>query len=126
MPAKAKKPKKVTVFLDGVDWQHEIGEASDGNKVYPGVDSLKEHNRCWDGCGIVECEIVFKKWVLEHDWKRMARDSTTYSAEDLKKNSDILRLESAQKRLEWLEKQVSAQKHKVIEMKVNLKKKGKK
>jgi len=56
----------------------------------------------------------------------MSRDSTTYSAEDLKNNADILRLESAQKHLEYLEEKVAKQKHKVIELKVKLReKKGK-
>jgi hypothetical protein len=53
---KSKKPKKIKVFVDGVDWQHEIGDAIDGNTVYPDVDSLKKYNTCWDQCGIVECE----------------------------------------------------------------------
>jgi hypothetical protein len=120
------KNKKVKVYMDGVDYMYEVGHASDGNKVYPDTESLREHNRCWEGCGIVECELVFKKWVVKHDWERMAGDSINFSAEELKNNADILRLESAQKHLEWLEKQVSKQKHKVIELKVNLKKKGKK
>ena len=116
------KIKKVKVYLDGVDFEHEIGHAADGNKVYPSVVDLKEYNRCWEGCGIVECELVFKKWIVEHDWKKMARDSTSYSVDELKKNADLIRLESAKKHLEWLEDKVSKQKHKVIEMKANLKK----
>ena len=120
------KKKKVVVYLDGVDWQHEVGCAPDGNSVYPDVHSLKENNRCWEGCGVVECELVFKKWILEQDWDRMSKSSKTYTAQELKENSDILRLESAQKYLEYLEEKVSKQKHRVIELKVNLKKKRKK
>jgi hypothetical protein len=91
-----------------------------------GCGTLSRPVPSWDGCGIVECELVFKKWVSEHDWKKMSRDSTTYSAEDLKNNADILRLESAQKHLEYLEEKVAKQKHKVIELKVKLReKKGK-
>ena len=119
------KIKKVKVFIDGIDWQYEIGEAADGNKVYPDVDCLKAENRCWEGCGIVECELIFKKWVVEHDWNKMAKGSKSYSVDELKNNSDLIRLESAQKHLEYLEDKVSKQKHKVIEMKANLKK-GKK
>jgi hypothetical protein len=120
------KIKKVKVYLDGIDWLYEVGHASDGNTVYPGVNSLKEYNRCWDGCGIVECELVFNKWLHEHDWKRMAGESVTYTAEDLENNADIMQLESAQKRLQWLEGKVSKEKHRIVELKVNLKKKGKK
>lgn len=116
------KNKKVKVYLDGVDWMYEVGAAADGNKVYPDVNCLKKYNRCWDGCGIVECELVFKKWVVEHDWDKMSKGSKSYTAKELKENSDKLQLEAAQKRLEWLEEQVVKQKHKVVEMKVNLRK----
>ena len=118
---KSKKNKKVTVFLDGVDFQYEIGEAPYGNTVYPDVESLKENNRCWEGCGIVECELVFKKWVFEQDWKRMSKDSVNYTAKELETNVDILRLESAKKHLEYLEELVCKQKQKVINLKVDLK-----
>ena len=119
------KIKKVKVYLDGIDWLYEVGHASDGNTVYPGVNSLKEYNRCWDGCGIVECELVFKKWLHEHDWKRMAGDTVSYTAKEIKDNRELLRLESAKKHLEYLEEKVSKQKHKVIALKVDLKNKGK-
>lgn len=121
------KNKKVAVFLDGIDWQYEVGCASDGNSVYPDIDCLKKHNRCWDGCGIVECELVFKKWIHEHNWNAMSKSSKSYTAKELKENSDILRFESALKHLEYLEDKVSKQKHKVIDLKASLKKKkGKK
>lgn len=120
------KNKKVVVYLDGVDWQHEIGVASDGNKVYPDIDNLKECSPCWNGCGIVECELVFKKWVVDQNWNKIFKTSRTYSVKEMKKNSDILRLESANNYLKYLEDLVSKQKHKVVFLKVNLKKKGKK
>ena len=120
------KTKKVTVFLDGVDFQHEIGEAPDGNTVYPDVDSLKENNRCWEGCGIVECELVFKKWVVENDWKVMSKGSKTYTAKELENDPDRIRLESARKHLEYLEKKVDKQLQKVVNLTINLKEKGKK
>lgn len=118
--------KKVTVVLDGIDWMYEVGDAADGNTVYPDADCLKKYSHCWEGCGIVECELVFKKWIIEHDWDRMAKNTKTYSAKELKENSDILQLEAAKKHLEYLEEKVYKQKHKVVELKVNLKKKGKK
>lgn len=118
----SKKNKKVTVYVDGVDWQHEIGEAPDGNTVYPSTDSLKEFNRCWEGCGVVECEIVFKKWIIKQDWDLMSKGTKTYSTKELKENIGIVRLESATKHLEYLEEKVSKQKRKVVDLKVNLKK----
>jgi hypothetical protein len=122
---KSKNPRKVTVFLDGVDWQYEVGSASDGNTIYPDIECLKEYGPCWEGCGIVECEIVFKKWVVEHNWEVMSKTSKRYSAKELEENRDILKLEAAIKHLEYLEEKFSKQKHKVVELKANLKK-GKK
>jgi hypothetical protein len=47
-------PKKV--YVCGVDWQHEIGEAPDVI-VYPSIESLKKHRTCWKECGIIELEV---------------------------------------------------------------------
>lgn len=56
--------------MDGVDWQHEIGEALGGNKVYPDLEDLKENNSCWKSCGVVRCRLIFEEWVEEQDlWK---------------------------------------------------------
>jgi hypothetical protein len=117
--------KKVTVYLDGVDWMYEVGEAADGNKVYPDVSSLKKYNRCWEGCGIVECELVLKKWILEHDFKKMASETVSCTVKDLMDNAELILLESAKKHLEWLEEKVTTQKSKISELKKKLKK-GKK
>ena len=120
------KPREVVVYLDGTDWRYEVGEASDGNKIFPGIKSLQEESPCWKGCGIVRCRLVFEEWVVEENMKEMFEDSSkTYSLEELETDMDVVRLESATKRLEWLEKQVARQKNKVIQLKVNLKNKGK-
>lgn len=118
--------KKVTVYVDGIDWMYEVGHAADGNKVYPDINCLKKYNRCWEGCGIVKCELIFKEWTLEHNWKKMAENSKTYTAKQLKEDSDILRLEAAEKRLEWLEELLCEQKHRVIDLKATVKNKKRK
>ncbi len=50
-------------YMDMVDWQHEIGCASRGNRVYPSIEDLKSHRACWSSCGIVEVEVSFKRVV---------------------------------------------------------------
>jgi hypothetical protein len=118
-----KKPKEITVFLDGVDWQHEIGEAVGGNKVYPSIEDLKEYNRCWNGCGIVKCKLVFEEWVVEQNFEEMFKDSSkSYTLEDLKTNRDIMKLESAQKRAEWLLSQLELQNNKITALKNKIEK----
>jgi hypothetical protein len=116
------KTKEVTVYLDGVDWQHEIGEASGGNRVYGSVRDLKENNRCWESCGVVKCNITLVEWVEEQNFNKMFRDSSkTYSVEELKTNADAVRVESSKKRLEWLEKQVSSEKNRIKKLEEKLK-----
>lgn len=44
-------------YMDMVDWQHELGYASDGNKVFPSVNDAKKYSPCWKQCGIVKVEI---------------------------------------------------------------------
>ncbi len=53
------------LFIDGVDWEHEIPNASWGNTIYYGLEDLKEHNKCWKECGVVKVTLEVKKveWV---------------------------------------------------------------
>jgi hypothetical protein len=53
--------RTVTGYMCKVDWDFEIGNASDGNKVFPSVANLKEHLKCTDECGIVEVEVRLKR-----------------------------------------------------------------
>lgn len=57
---KSTETKKV--YVCGVDWHHEIGEAPDVI-VYPSVKALKKRRSCWEECGIVELELKVTKWV---------------------------------------------------------------
>lgn len=56
--------EELIVYIDGVDFQHEIGEASGGNKVYPSLKDLKENNKCYESCGVVKAKITLVEWVL--------------------------------------------------------------
>lgn len=62
-------PKTYTMYIDGVDWQYELGEASDGTKLYPSLSCIKKHTKCWDQCGIVEVKVTFRrpKWVVRQN-----------------------------------------------------------
>ena len=65
-----KTQKRKKVYLCGIDYQHEIGEAPDGVRIYPSVEAFRKHAKCRD-CGIVEMEISFNKWVEAQDLKKM-------------------------------------------------------
>lgn len=66
----ADKDGNVYVYIDGVDWQHEIGCALGGNRVYPSIKDLKEHSKCWQECGIVRIRIEEVEWVAPQDFSR--------------------------------------------------------
>jgi len=58
------------LYACGVDYQHEIGHASDleGNMpLYSSVKALKRTRKCWEECGIVELELSLSKWVEPQD-----------------------------------------------------------
>ena len=44
-------------FMCLIDWQHEVGFAVDGNKVYPSLKNLQEHHPMWAECGVVEVQL---------------------------------------------------------------------
>jgi hypothetical protein len=64
------------VYVCGVDWRHEIGEAVNVN-VYDSVESLKKRKTCWKNCGIVELEVRFSKQIEpEKPWSVNETDSS--------------------------------------------------
>lgn len=54
-------------FMCLIDWQHEIGHASDGNKIYPSLEALKRHHGAWKSCGVVEVTVRAKQIVEPQD-----------------------------------------------------------
>ena len=57
--------RRVRCFMDGIDWQHELGEAGSGTRLYPTAEDARAGEKCIDtgGCGIVEVEIRLIRWV---------------------------------------------------------------
>lgn len=47
----------VVGYMCKTDFDHELGVASDGNKVFPSIETLRKHLRCVDECGIVKVEV---------------------------------------------------------------------
>lgn len=50
-------------YMCRIDWECEIGQASDGNKIYPSIDDLKRHHDCAEQCGIVEVQVSLLRIV---------------------------------------------------------------
>jgi hypothetical protein len=49
--------RTVDGYMCKTDWECELGNAYDGNKVFPSIKALKEHYRCVDECGIVKVQV---------------------------------------------------------------------
>lgn len=96
-PAFGNEDGTATAYMDLVDFQYELGLASDGNKVYPSVVAIVEDKLfCIAECGIVEVEIKLKRVILPYlEYK----DREKLSAEELKSLLDK-RLEEVLKREE--------------------------
>jgi hypothetical protein len=54
------KDKKI-VYVDGIDWQHEMGETN--VEVWPSKLSILDRTLCAKTCGVVRCEIKLLEWV---------------------------------------------------------------
>src|SRR5665213_522809 len=105
------KNKSVEVFMDGVDFQHEIGHASGGNKVYASLGDLLENNPCAKSCGAVKVKVEFVEWVMEQNWNNT--ELTEYSAEEIEKDRDLQMLEGAMAHLKYLTEKLEKQNNKV-------------
>lgn len=60
--------KEKTVYVCGVDWQHEIGQASDLEgkmPMYSSIEKLRRERKCTHECGIVELKIREVRWVQD-------------------------------------------------------------
>jgi hypothetical protein len=46
-------------YMCATDWDHELGEASGGTRVFSSTEDLKKYKTCFKECGIVEVEVNF-------------------------------------------------------------------
>lgn len=55
-------------YMCGIDWQHELGEAPGGTKVYMSPEDLiKNHSCAADSCGIVKVRVQLLGWEKPQD-----------------------------------------------------------
>lgn len=55
----------VTGYMCRIDWDHEIGNASGGNVIFPSIKDLRRHHVCVDECGAVEVTVRIKRVVID-------------------------------------------------------------
>jgi hypothetical protein len=67
------KKRIVIGYMDKVDWDYELGQALDGNKVFPSIDALKKYKPCVRSCGIVKVEVRLKEVIQDTDFSEDIR-----------------------------------------------------
>jgi len=63
----------VVGYMDKVDFDYELGEAIDGNKIFPSVEALTKHKPCTRSCGIVKVEVRLKEVIQDTDFSENIR-----------------------------------------------------
>jgi hypothetical protein len=58
-------PRPVVGYMCKIDFDHELGENTRGNRVYPSVEDLLRHHAPGKECGIVKVEVRFLH--VEHE-----------------------------------------------------------
>lgn len=52
-----------TGYMCMIDFDHELGAAAGGVKVYSSVEDLKQSHKAWESCGIVEVQVRYVKEI---------------------------------------------------------------
>jgi len=50
-------------YMCKVDWDHELGSALGGNRIYPSAKNCIEDRGCINECGMVEVEVRLRRVV---------------------------------------------------------------
>lgn len=74
--------RQAKLYTCGVHFQHEMAEAIGPQVFYNSIKDLKEAGTCWKGCGIVEVNITFSRWVRAQN---LLSDRIEKAAKKLKK-----------------------------------------
>lgn len=54
-------------YMCKTDFDYELGNASGGNVIYPSLENLQNHRRCWKTCGVVRVSVKFEEVVIEEE-----------------------------------------------------------
>lgn len=69
-PFAAEDDGSIIGYMCTTDYECELGLNLHGNKIYPSVESLKEHKSCWEECGIVEVKVVYSKTICDENYSK--------------------------------------------------------
>lgn len=116
---KVKKPRSIEVFMDGIDFQHEIGHAMGGNTVYADLEDALKNNPCAKSCGIVKVKVELVEWVQDQNFDKA--EYITVTPEEMQKSPDLQRLECWTAHQKFLENKVKNIKANIKSLKEKIK-----
>lgn len=56
--------REMILYMCGVDWRHELGEAAGGTPMYASKEDLVRCRKCVSSCGVVRLKVTAE----EIDW----------------------------------------------------------
>ena len=63
--ARGEQRDPIVGYMCLVDFDHELGEASGGNRVHPSLEDIQQARKCVAHCGIAEVEVAFRRIAQE-------------------------------------------------------------
>lgn len=93
---KARRLDRRIGYMDGIDWQHHIGEGNDpkGTRVFQSVELTRRGRGCLASgahCGIVKVEVRLVGWVVKQDLHREFMETQRkFTTKELIKVREIL------------------------------------
>lgn len=70
-------------YMDKTDFEHEVGEALGGNKIYPCIADLIKHEKCASSCGIVRVKIELEEVLLGSDYRGKNKEEANNKIQEL-------------------------------------------
>lgn len=120
-----KKPSKPTarrlVYMDGTDFEVELGEINGGLSIYRSTKDILRSTTCARRCGVVEIELRPRRWAIKKGRPqrkrpkhipRTAKQFLLYQIQTYTRHRDLL-----QGRVDYLGQQLESLRAKAVRMK---------
>jgi len=55
-------------YMCKTDFDYELDNACGGNVIYPSLNNLQQHKKCWSSCGVVKVKVYLEEVVVEENY----------------------------------------------------------
>lgn len=61
-------------YMDKTDFEHEVGAALGGNRIFPSIADLVANKKCVTSCGIVRVKVELDEVLLGSDYANKEKE----------------------------------------------------